>query len=401
MAGTRTSLAEEMAGTLVGDELPADKQTIQRRRGVPGSEGPAKLLPIKQCLPNPRNPREELGDLSDLKGIKERQLQSCLAITPEAYLKLWPEDRERLGAGPDDVVIINGNRRRAAAEKYGRAKLVVVVDDGIATSRASVQRAAYDENTGRRDFDPIEEARAVMGIVAEYATAKEAAKAEGWSAPWISQRKNLLKLHPELQGQVRAHAAGGKGLSIRMARELGSVKGIEGMSLAEQEEALAVLLRDDAATKSSEKQARKQAKEEKKRTAGKSEKPAAAPTGSPEGQADGSAGPEFSAENSGTTPPVPLPGQRPDASDTAGADAADAAATDGADVDVKQEEPALDADGGQDDDGPAWLMPVDAVRYFSEMFLEQAAVRGITAEEAMWEAFNAMRNGPAVVPEAS
>ncbi|MER7817208.1 hypothetical protein [Streptomyces sp. NPDC096153] len=223
---------------------------------------PARMIAVSHCLPNPRNPRDELGDLSDLRSIKDRQLQSCLAITPTAYLRLWPQDRKELGAGPDDVVIINGNRRRAAAEKYGRPELLVVVDDGIATSRASVLRAAYDENTGRADFDPIEEAKAVMEIVSEYTTAKEAAAAEGWSQPWISHRKNLLKLHPELQREVRAKARGADGLSINVARRLGAVKGISEMELGEQRQALADLLRADAEASEGRKEVRRKVRRE-------------------------------------------------------------------------------------------------------------------------------------------
>ncbi|MCX4784570.1 ParB/RepB/Spo0J family partition protein [Streptomyces sp. NBC_01264] len=205
----------------------------------------ARWLTLDRCLPNPRNPRESVGDLTDLATIKDRQLQSCLAITRAAYLKLWPEDAQTLGGGPDDVVFVNGNRRLAAARKYGRDELLVVTDDTLATSQAAVLRAAYDENAGRTDLDPIEEARVVMDIVTTYATAKEAASAEGWSEPWISHRKNLLKIHPELREAVRAKARGAEGLAIRDARRLGAVKGIESMPLAEQREELARLLRVD------------------------------------------------------------------------------------------------------------------------------------------------------------
>lgn len=239
----------------------------------------ARWLTLDRCLPNPRNPRESVGDLGDLVSIKERQLQSCLAITRAAYLKLWPEDAQSLGGGPDDVVLVNGNRRLAAAQTYGRDDLLVVTDDTVATSQASVLRAAYDENAGRTDLDPIEEARVVMDIVTTYATAKKAASVEGWSEPWISHRKNLLKIHPELREAVRAKARGAEGLAIRDARRLGAVKGIESMSLAEQREALASLLRADDS-----KAAARKATPPKPKVA------------------------EFSAENSGGRP---LPEQRP------------------------------------------------------------------------------------------
>ncbi|MBD0695069.1 ParB/RepB/Spo0J family partition protein [Streptomyces sp. CBMA123] len=263
MAGRRVSFAS-MAADAVVDAPGVDS----------ANDSPARWIPTASCLPNPRNPRDELGDLSDLASIKDRQLQSCLAVTPAAYLRLWPEDRQVLGAGPEDVVIVNGNRRRAAAQLYGREQLLVVVDDSVAESKATLLRAALDENMARKDFDPIEEANAVLLIVAQYPTAKEAAEAEGWSQSWISHRKNLLKLHPELQRQVRAKARGEEGVSINVARRLGSVKGIEEMSLAEQTTELEQLLQADADAVT----ARRAAKLEAKAAA---KAPAAAPAPQP------------------------------------------------------------------------------------------------------------------------
>ncbi|MFJ3793939.1 ParB/RepB/Spo0J family partition protein [Kitasatospora sp. NPDC090091] len=211
------------------------------------SSGPARWIPTEQCRFNPRNPRD-LGDLSDLdsvdvsdlESIAVKQLQSCLAVTRDAYLKLWPDDEFQLGPEPNSVVIISGNRRLAGAMKYGQPQLIVVVDDSHAESKAALLRAAYDENTSRKDFDPIEEARALVSIVAQYASAREAAAVEGWSPTVISHRKNLLKLHPTLQQMVRSKASGGDGIAIRHAREIGATDGIEQMT---EDEQLAVLHR--------------------------------------------------------------------------------------------------------------------------------------------------------------
>ncbi|MFD8780910.1 ParB/RepB/Spo0J family partition protein [Kitasatospora sp. NPDC059599] len=255
MAGRRVSFAS-MAADPVVDAPGVDSANT----GATATDTPARWVPTANCLPNPRNPRDELGDLSDLASIKDRQLQSCLAVTPAAYLRLWPEDRQTLDAGPQDVIIVNGNRRRAAAALYGREQLLVVVDDTVAESKATLLRAALDENMARKDFDPIEEANAVLLIVAQYPTAKEAAEAEGWSQSWISHRKNLLKLHPELQRQVRAKARGDEGISINVARRLGSVKGIDEMSLAEQTAELDHLLQADADAVAAKRAARLQAK---------------------------------------------------------------------------------------------------------------------------------------------
>lgn len=361
MAGRRVSFAD-MADEEVADEPGVDPAPL------------ARLIATTHCLPNPRNPRDDLGDLSDLRSIKARQLQSCLAITPTAYLRLWPEDRERLGAGPDDVVIINGNRRQAAAKKYGRDELLVVVNDGIATSRTSVLRAAYDENTGRADFDPIEEAKAVMEIVAQYATAKEAAESEGWSQPWISQRKNLLKLHPELQQEVRAKARGSAdGISINVARRLGSVKGISSMDIGEQRQALADLLRADADASLARKEVRRKVRKEIA-----APYPAPEPSESAAGSGDTvSARREFSAENSSSSE---LPEQR--------------AAGTGPSPEPSDTETVNDAKPAEEDPGhdtPSWIMPGEAVLHFSDVFIEEAKARGTTPDKEMWAAFNTLR----------
>lgn len=223
--------------------------------------GPAQLLPLADCLANPRNPRDDLGDLTDLESIKDRQLSSCAAVTLEAYLALWPEDRpafDRFDPSPNSVVVIAGNRRLAAATKYGRPDLLVVVDDTIAESRATLLRTAYDENEGRKDFDPIEEAKSVMSIVEQYPSARAAAAEQGWTSGWISQRKSLLRLHPEVQERIRLHARtdGKEGISIRDARRLAAVEGVEEMTANEQFAELVRLAAADALRKAEEKKAR-------------------------------------------------------------------------------------------------------------------------------------------------
>ncbi|MEV7190038.1 hypothetical protein [Kitasatospora sp. NPDC093102] len=298
MAGRRVSFASMAADPVV------DAPGVDAANDAPV----AKWIPTASCLPNPRNPRDELGDLSDLASIKDRQLQSCLAVTPAAYLRLWPEDRQTLGAGPQDVIVVNGNRRRAAAELYGREKLLVVVDDSVAESKATLLRAALDENMARKDFDPIEEANAVLLIVAQYPTAKEAAEAEGWSQSWISHRKNLLKLHPELQRQVRAKARGEEGISINVARRLGSVKGVEEMSLAGQTAELEQLLQADADVVAAKRAARLEAKAAAKDTSPAVPAPQPAVTPAPTVQPVAEAAPPVAEPMAPAAPrPEPVP----------------------------------------------------------------------------------------------
>ncbi|MZE55076.1 ParB N-terminal domain-containing protein, partial [Streptomyces sp. SID5770] len=173
-------------------------------------------IPLALLVANPRNPRQSLGNLDDLKSIATRQLQPCLVVSAKGFLALWPEDAEKVGTA--QYVVVNGCRRLAAAQKFGRPELLIVHDESVAASRGELLGAAVEENIGRQDFDIIEEALAVEAVVAEYASAREAAEARGWTTGWISQRRALLKLSPDMQQALRAGD-----LAVRDARRLARV----------------------------------------------------------------------------------------------------------------------------------------------------------------------------------
>ncbi|MBQ7804430.1 ParB/RepB/Spo0J family partition protein [Rhodococcus sp. (in: high G+C Gram-positive bacteria)] len=173
-------------------------------------------VPLDELIGNPRNPRRRIGDLSDLSTIVERQLQPGVAITKTTWLKIFPADEKLIGTAR--YIVVNGNRRLAASKEFGRKGMDVVVRDSIATSSESILEAAIIENIGRRDFDVLEEAEAVQALVAECGSADAAAERLGRSKGWVSQRRALLKLTPELQEKLR----GGE-IAIRLARSLAQV----------------------------------------------------------------------------------------------------------------------------------------------------------------------------------
>ena len=173
-------------------------------------------VPLDELIGNPRNPRRRIGDLSDLSTIVERQLQPGVAVTKTTWLKIFPADEKLIGAAR--YIVVNGNRRLAASKEFGRNGMDVVVRDSIATSSESILEAAIIENIGRRDFDVLEEAEAVQVLVAECGSADAAAERLGRSKGWVSQRRALLKLTPELQEKLR----GGE-IAIRLARSLAQV----------------------------------------------------------------------------------------------------------------------------------------------------------------------------------
>ncbi|MFE2961963.1 ParB/RepB/Spo0J family partition protein [Nocardia tengchongensis] len=207
--GTRRSLTELVDA--VGDKSPIDGDATN-----PVPAGPPTSAPLDELIANPRNPREDLGDLSELESIVKIQLQPALVVTRTAYLGLYPDDEPRLGAAR--WVVINGCRRLAAARHYGRPDLEFVVKDEVAASRVILLSAAITENVARQGFDVIEEARAIESMVAECGSAEIAARELDRSEGWVSQRRALLKLAPELQAALRRGD-----LAVRVARTLAKV----------------------------------------------------------------------------------------------------------------------------------------------------------------------------------
>lgn len=205
--GGRVSLAD--LASSVGDNSPVDPNSFADGVFRPN-------IPLEQLVSSPRNPRHAIQNLDDLASIKDRQLQPGTVVSRRAWLSLWPEDEDALGDAK--YVVVNGNRRLAAAREFGRDGLDVVIRDGLATDRATVIWAAVAENVDRENLDVLEEARAVELMVEEAGSATAVALRLKRSEGWVSQRRNLLKLAPELQESLRAGE-----LALRTARALANV----------------------------------------------------------------------------------------------------------------------------------------------------------------------------------
>ncbi|MDT5211049.1 MAG: ParB family transcriptional regulator, chromosome partitioning protein [Mycobacterium sp.] len=203
--GTRTNLADLAA--VVGDKSPVEHATTRTEAG------PSRSAALSDLTPNPRNPRDDVGNLEDLASIADMQLQPAVVVTAKAYQLLYPED-----AIATRYVVINGCRRLAAAHKYGRRDLDIVVNDEIARDRVTLISASIAENVDRQDFDVIEEARAVEALVQECGQGIDAAARLRKTPAWVSQRRALLQLAPELQTALRRGE-----LAIREARNLARV----------------------------------------------------------------------------------------------------------------------------------------------------------------------------------
>ncbi|WP_432185424.1 ParB N-terminal domain-containing protein [Streptomyces tendae] len=203
MAGRRTSLAA-LAGAKVDD--------------VPGRSDPVLLsLPLDKLHCTRFNPRRNFGTDEDLRDfgekLKKEQLQPAVVVSRAGYLKLWPDEAERVGTA--SYVIANGERRYRASRLVGRGKLEVVHREDVAASRASFLDAVQSENNDRQDLDPIERAIAIETMVTELGGADKVAAYYSKTKGWVSQQRKLLKLTAELQNLVSAGD-----MPIRVARDI-------------------------------------------------------------------------------------------------------------------------------------------------------------------------------------
>jgi len=196
---------------VVGDKSSVDGKAHQGA-AMPRL-GMSRSVPLPDLTANPYNPRESIGDLEELASIAEFQLQPVVVVSRGAFENLYPDAKIKAR-----WVVIIGNRRLAAAHKFGRPELDVVVKDELAKDRGTLLTAVIAENVDRSGFDVIEEAKAVEQLVGEYGSADAAAAHLRKSKAWVSQRRALLSLAPEIQEATR------KGdLAIREARSLARV----------------------------------------------------------------------------------------------------------------------------------------------------------------------------------
>ncbi|MEU1377957.1 ParB N-terminal domain-containing protein [Streptomyces triculaminicus] len=214
------------------------------------ADGRLLRVPVARIAPNLVNPRTNFGseeELQDLgKSLQRRQVQAVLVVTRAAYLKLWPENAEKVGNV--DVVIVSGERRYRAAKAVAMPALDCVINDDVAESRKTFIEAVVSENVDRANFDPIEEAYAIEALVAEFGTGRAVAQHFERADGWVSQRRLLTHLVPALQDQVRQRT-----MPVEVARNLGKLARDNEWSAEEQ-----------AAWWAKEQQKRQEAVEERK-----------------------------------------------------------------------------------------------------------------------------------------
>lgn len=197
------------------------RQMIASATGEAPAAVPAGLprtVPVADLAHNPFNPRADLGDLQETADslLERGQIQPLTIITRQAFLEAHPDQVTTLGTA--SFVVLDGNRRLAAARLAGVDELRVDVNDALAGSAADLLESALVANLHREDLTPLEEAETLAELVKVYGSQRQVARRIGKSHVWVGQRLALLELKPELKDELKSGD-----LTVEAARKIGKL----------------------------------------------------------------------------------------------------------------------------------------------------------------------------------
>lgn len=139
-----------------------------------------KYLDIERIVPNPLNPRKDLGDLSELAdSIKAKGILQNLTVVPDG----------------DNYVLVIGHRRHAASKIAGLTELPCVIKELTEKEQAQIMLL---ENIQRNELLPYEQAQGFQLMIDLGSTVAEVAKETGFSVTTVRHRLEMNKLDPEL-----------------------------------------------------------------------------------------------------------------------------------------------------------------------------------------------------------
>jgi ParB family chromosome partitioning protein len=161
-----------------------------------------RMVAIDQLDPNPDQPRQAMGDLTELiASVAEKGIIEPLVV------------RQR---GPR-YQIIAGERRYHAAVQAGLPELPVVVRD---VDETEMLELALVENLQRKDLTAFEEAEALQSLAQRCGyTHEDLAKRLGKSRTSITESMSLTGLPPEVRKVCRLAGINNKSLLLQIVRQ--------------------------------------------------------------------------------------------------------------------------------------------------------------------------------------
>lgn len=213
-----------------GTESKPSPRRVRTRQQIMAGEGkrPPAAVALSVLAHNPFNPRDELTDIEETAAsLRDRgQLQPVAVVRTAAFLTVHADQAEAIGEA--EYVVIDGNRRLAAAHAAGLAELRIDVNDALAASAADILEAALIANVHRVDVPPLDQAKAVQELLDVHGTQSAVAKRLGKTPGWVSQRLALLKLPEDLQEKVESGELG-----VREGRRIGGLPAVQQRTEAE------------------------------------------------------------------------------------------------------------------------------------------------------------------------
>jgi len=175
--------------------------------GRPSGTPVGRLIPIEDIEPNPNQPRQAVGDLSDLiASIREKGILEPILVRPTG----------------SRFQIIAGERRFRAAMEAGLAEIPCVVRE---TSDAETIEIALIENLQREDLSPFEEADGLKTLVEMYGyTHEKMAERIGKSRSSLTETLSLSTMPEDVRDLCRRADISSKSLLLQIVRQLDSKK---------------------------------------------------------------------------------------------------------------------------------------------------------------------------------
>ena len=178
-------------------------------------------LAVEDILPHPKNPRKELGDLTEMaESIKANGIMQNLTVVEVGEL---PSDRlVELGITAEDIdegryMVVIGHRRLAAAKLAGISEVPCVISD---MSYEDQLATMVTENLQRTDLTPVEQAQGLRQLSMELGLgAAQIAEKTGISESTVRRRLKVAAIAPE---QLEK-AAKGKQISIGDLEKVGEI----------------------------------------------------------------------------------------------------------------------------------------------------------------------------------
>jgi len=161
-----------------------------------------QLVSIEQIDPNPNQPRQVMGDLSELiASITEKGILEPLIV------------RQR----GERFQIVAGERRYQAAVQIGLGELPVVIRDVDDTEMLEL---ALIENLQRKDLTPFEEAEALHGLAERCGyTHEDLARRLGKSRTSVTEALALTAMPEDVRTLCRLADISSKSLLLQVVRQ--------------------------------------------------------------------------------------------------------------------------------------------------------------------------------------